>query len=137
MIHHVNILSTCWCIKGRSIKVLALHRNANQNNNVTSTCHSVPPSAFQIFTNFRKVSLQTHHRASVSYLDQQSDGATLVHFQDLTILGPHQDVAMAQRYGTNGGVVLQEQPCRVHELQPEDLSLSQDVGGQFFKWICN
>ncbi len=48
---------------------------------------------------------------SVSYLDQQSDGATLVHLQDLSILGPHQDVAMAQRYGTYGGVVLQEQSC--------------------------
>lgn len=35
MIHHVNILSTCWCIKGRSIKVLALHRNATK----TTTWH--------------------------------------------------------------------------------------------------
>lgn len=53
---------------------------------------------------------------SLSYLDQQSDGATLVHLQDLAVLGPHQDVAVAQRYGTYGGVVFQQQTCRVHEL---------------------
>lgn len=58
-----------------------------------------------------------HCGASVSHLDQKSDGPTLVHFQDLTILGPHQDVSVAQRYGTYRGVILQEQPCKVHELQ--------------------
>lgn len=67
----------------------------------------------------------------ITYLDQQSDGATLVHLQDLSVLGPHQDVAMAQRYGTYGGVVLQEQPCRVDELEHEvrDFSVNQDTAG--------
>lgn len=53
---------------------------------------------------------------TVSYLDQQSDGTTLVHLQDLTVLGPHQDVAVAQRYGTYGWVVFQQQPCTSSEL---------------------
>lgn len=50
-------------------------------------------------------------RIHCCYLNQQSDGAALVHFQDFTVLGPYQDVAVAKRYGTYGGVVLQEQPC--------------------------
>lgn len=71
---------------------------------------------------------------SVSYLDQQSDGATLVHLQDLSILGPHKDVAMAQRYGTYRGVVLQEQPCTVDELKHKvrDPCLSQDSGSRSY-----
>lgn len=48
---------------------------------------------------------------SWSYLDQQRDGATLVHFQDLAVLRPHQNMAVTQWYGTYGGVVLQEKPC--------------------------
>lgn len=52
-------------------------------------------------------------RVHCYYLNQQSNGATLVHFQDFTVLGPHQDVAVAKRYGTYGGVVLQKQPCGV------------------------
>lgn len=47
------------------------------------------------------------------YLNQQSNRATLIHFQDFTVLGPDQDVAVAKRYGTYGGVVLQKQPCGV------------------------
>lgn len=53
------------------------------------------------------------------YLNQQRNGATLVHFQDFTVLGSYQDVAVAKRYGTYGGVVLQKQPCRVPSLQHE------------------
>ena len=45
------------------------------------------------------------------HLDQQSDGAALVHLQDFSVLGAHEDVPVAQRYGTYGRVVFQEQPC--------------------------
>lgn len=55
--------------------------------------------------------------AICSYLDQQSDGTTFIHLQDLSVLSSHQDVAVAQRYGTYGGVVFQQQPCRVRELK--------------------
>lgn len=58
-------------------------------------------------------------RINCSYLHEQSDGATLVHFQDFTVLGPHQDVAVAKRYGTYRGVVLQKQPCGVTSSQYE------------------
>lgn len=53
------------------------------------------------------------------YLNQQSDRAALIHFQDFTVLGPDQDVAVAERYGAYGGVVLQKQPCGVASSQRE------------------
>lgn len=58
-------------------------------------------------------------RWKVTYLNQQSDRATLIHFQNFTVLGPDQDVAVAKRYGTYGGVVLQQQPCGVTLSQGE------------------
>lgn len=62
-----------------------------------------------------------------SHLDKESDGTTLVHFQDLAILGPNQDVAVAERYGTYGGVVLQQKPCRGNDIYNKVLKQNRNT----------
>lgn len=47
-----------------------------------------------------------------SHLDQDTHGAALVDLQDLSVLGPQEDVTVSQRDGSDGRVVLQKQACR-------------------------
>lgn len=47
----------------------------------------------------------------LTYLHQQRHGAALIDLQDLSVLGSQQDVTVAQRDGSDGRVVLQQQPC--------------------------
>lgn len=45
-----------------------------------------------------------------SDLDQQRHGATLIDLQDFPVLRAQQDVAVTQSDGSDGRVVLQQQP---------------------------
>lgn len=56
--------------------------------------------------------IMEQRKRALPHLDQQRDRAGFVHFQDFTILRPHEYVAMAEGYGTYGGIVLQKQTCR-------------------------
>lgn len=47
--------------------------------------------------------------AQAQYLNEQCHWAAFVNFQDLSIFGAHQDMAMPQSDGTNRRVILQKQ----------------------------
>lgn len=52
------------------------------------------------------------HTHTPTHLHQQRHESALVDLQNLSVLGAQQDVAVTQRDGSDGRVVLQQETCR-------------------------